>query len=119
MTNKAEIEALRSFTGLPDDGWEGYEWDTFLVARGRAQQLVDKWDREQDRKVAADEQRAERKRERDEAAGVVPKVRKPVAAQSTKRKDEYRERVAVRHETLSRAGYRCEGPDRGLPGACG
>lgn len=51
-------------------------------------------------------------------AGRKKAPRRPLPAQSAKRKAERGLRDEVRRQTLERAGHRCEGPAYGLPGAC-
>lgn len=47
--SKYEADAIRVIVDLPEDGWGGLEWDTFLVARGRLAQSLGRHDRIQER----------------------------------------------------------------------
>lgn len=53
-----------------------------------------------------------------ERARAARKARRPLPAQSAKRKAEQRARAEVRAETLARAGWTCQGPSFGLPETC-
>lgn len=47
-----------------------------------------------------------------------PAAKKPLPFKSAKRKAEADQRAEVRRITAERAGYRCQGPEAGLPGDC-